>query len=224
MELLTTYQPLSGYLFDAVRGAENYHIWLTSAYVTMCRELSRSWTCWGRGRGCQVKVLARWDSRDLVSGASDLEVYEIVSARGFQFFINQRFHGKCTLIDDARLFVAQCKYHRLWLAAVGKKRAIHGNLEYGTMMEPSEADCATIRDLFTDSVRVTPSLYLDIKEFIVPLLSLQSSGTARHRIPATIMEQLQGSVEGLWVRHCLGPKDLNRYHETNRTLATISCS
>jgi len=154
----------------------------------------------------QVRVLARWDSRDLVSAASDLEVYEIVSARGFEFFINQRLHGKCVLIDDARLFVGSAN-----LTASGLQLGIQGNLECGTMMEASEADRATIRDMFADSVRISPSLYLEIKAFIVPLL------TASERrdivFPASIMEKLQSSVNGLWVRELLwteGPQAISR--------------
>jgi len=189
MELLTTSR-YREYLFDAVREA-NASIWLTSAYITLpgiepILDLLGS-------NSMHVRVLARWDSRDLVSGASDLEVYETVSARGFEFFINQRFHGKCVLIDDAWLFVGSAN-----LTASGLQLGIQGNLEYGTMMEPSEADRATIRDLFADSVRVTPALYLDIKSFIVPLLA--SSERRDIVFPAYIMEQLQRSVVGLWVR------------------------
>ena len=153
-----------------------------------------------------VRVLARWDARDLVSGASDLEVYEIVSARGFEFFINQRLHGKCALIDDARLFIGSAN-----LTASGLQLGIQGNLECGTMMEPSEADCATVRELFADSVLVTPLLYLDIKSFIVPLLA--SSEQRDIVFPAYIMEQLRGSVEGLWVRELPwteGPQSLSQ--------------
>lgn len=189
MELLTTSR-YREHLFDALRGA-NASVWLASAYITVpgiepIMDLLGS-------RAIQVKLLARWDSRDLVSGASDLEVYEIVSARGFEFFMNQRLHGKCALIDDARLFVGSAN-----LTASGLQLGIQGNLECGTMMEASEADRATIRDMFAGSVRVTPSLYLDIKTFIVPLL------TASERrdivFPASIMEKLRSSVEGLWVR------------------------
>ncbi len=189
MELLTT-SHYREYLFDALRGA-NASIWLTSAYITVpgiepILDLLES-------KATHVRVLARWDSRDLVSGASDLEVYEIVSSRGFEFFINQRLHGKCALIDDAQLFVSSAN-----LTASGLQLGIQGNLEYGTMIEPSEADCATIRDMFANSILVTPSLFHDIKAFIVPLL------TASERrdivFPASIMERLQSSVDGLWVR------------------------
>lgn len=202
MELLTTSR-YREYLFDAVRGAKA-NVWLTSAYITV-PGIEPILDLLG-ARPVEVKVLARWDSRDLVSGASDLEVYEIVNARGFQFFINQRFHGKCTLIDDARLFVGSAN-----LTASGLQLGIHGNLECGTMMEPSEADRATIRDLFAGSVRVTPSLYFDIKAFIVPLLT--SSERRDIVFPASIMERLQGSVEGLWVRELPwteGPQSLSR--------------
>jgi hypothetical protein len=202
MELLTTSR-YREYLFDALRGA-NTSVWLAAAYITVpgiepILDLLGS-------TAIQVKVLARWDSRDLVSGASDLEVYEIVSARGFEFFINQRLHGKCALIDDGQLFVGSSN-----LTASGLQLGIQGNLECGTMMEPTEADRATIQDLFAGSIRVTPSLYLDIQSFIVPLL------TASERrdivFPASIMEQLQRSVEGLWVRELPwteGPRSITR--------------
>lgn len=202
MELLTTSR-YREHLFEALRGA-NAGIWLTSAYITVpgiepILDLLRS-------NAMHVRVLARWDARDLVSGASDLEVYEIVRTRGFEFFINQRLHGKCALIDDARLFIGSAN-----LTASGLQLGIQGNLECGTMMEPSEADCATVRELFADSVLVTPMLYLDIKSFIVPLLA--SSEQRDIVFPAYIMEQLRGSVEGLWVRELPwteGPQSLSQ--------------
>jgi hypothetical protein len=189
MELLTT-DRYRECLFNALQRA-NTSVWLTAAYITVAGiepilDLLNS-------SAIQVKVLARWDSRDLVSGASDLEVYEMVCARGFEFFINPRLHGKCTLIDGAQLFVGSAN-----LTASGLQLGIKGNLECGTMMESTEADRTSIRDMFADSVKVTPSLYLDIKAFIVPLL------TASERrdivFPAAIMEKLQHSVKGLWVR------------------------
>ena len=212
MELLTTSR-YREYLFDALRGA-NASVWLTSAYITV-PGIEPILDLLG-ARAIRVRVLARWDSRDLVSGASDLEVYEMVTARGFEFFINQRLHGKCTLIDDARLFVGSAN-----LTASGLQLGIQGNLECGTMIEASEADRATMREMFEDSVRVTPSLYLEIKAFIGPLL------TASERrdivFPASIMEKLQSTVEGLWVESCPGRRVLNLYRGTNRTLVTISC-
>src|SRR5215467_10315062 len=52
-----------------------------------------------------LSVLARWDSRDLVAGSSDLEVFELLEKRGFRLFVNPEVHGKLVLIDDSKLFL-----------------------------------------------------------------------------------------------------------------------
>jgi phosphatidylserine/phosphatidylglycerophosphate/cardiolipin synthase-like enzyme len=82
------------------------------------------------------------------------------------------------LIDDGQLFVGSSN-----LTASGLQLGIQGNLECGTMMEPTEADRATIRDLFDSSVRVTPSLYLDIKASLLPSSRRRNAATSCSRPP-----------------------------------------
>lgn len=50
----------------------------------------------------KVKVLfVRWELRDLISGASDLEVYELAKQDGWRVYINQQLHAKVYRFDDA---------------------------------------------------------------------------------------------------------------------------
>jgi hypothetical protein len=140
-----------------------------------------------------VKVLTRWDAHDLASGASDLEAYESVIARGYNFFINQRLHGKFVLIDDARLFIGSAN-----VTASGLQLGIQGNVECGTEVVPSGPDISMVRGIFADATPVTPPLYEAIKQFIDPMKATSPYGAVM--FPASIMVQLQSSVDGLWVR------------------------
>jgi len=46
------------------------------------------------------KIVVRWQARDLVSGASDLELYKEVKSFGWTLYINQDLHAKAYLFDD----------------------------------------------------------------------------------------------------------------------------
>src|ERR1051326_3592737 len=49
-------------------------------------------------------VIARWDCDDLISGASDLEVYNSLRNRGARFFVLPHLHAKVVLINEQELF------------------------------------------------------------------------------------------------------------------------
>ena len=45
-------------------------------------------------RVCFDQIIVRWEPRDIVSGASDLEVYEVCKERNISLYINNRIHLK----------------------------------------------------------------------------------------------------------------------------------
>lgn len=189
MSLFTTTQ-YRQQLCDALQRAR-CAVRIGSAYITLAG-IETVLNCIS-GEMPSVKVLARWDSCDLVSGASDLEVYEALRSRGFDFHICQTLHGKFALIDWADLFVGSAN-----LTAAGLAVGIRGNWECGVVCQADEADRHTISALFAGSVQVTDSLYSEIKDFVLPLRA--ASVSAHVVFPPSIAEQLQSSTNGLWVR------------------------
>src|SRR4051794_20215704 len=45
-------------------------------------------------------LVSRWQFCDLVSGVSDLEVYEIAKGHGWKFYFHQDLHAKVYLFDE----------------------------------------------------------------------------------------------------------------------------
>jgi len=189
MPLLTSRQ-YRDRISDALRRAE-VSVHAASAYVTV------PGIDWILGvvstRVKEFKMITRWDSRDLVSGASDLEVYGKLAERGSPLFVSQNLHAKFLLIDGAQLFVSSAN-----LTTAGLGLGIKGNWEAGTLIEPDQTDREVIRDLFAGAVRVTDSLYSEIEAFILPLRDRAAPPSTI--FPPHISGQLAGSIEGLWVR------------------------
>jgi len=50
--------------------------------------------------GCETTLIARWQFRDLVSGVSDLNAYEIAVDRNWGFYFNQDLHAKLYIFDE----------------------------------------------------------------------------------------------------------------------------
>lgn len=73
--------------------------WIASAYVTRKRldalinHLQRT--------DIEKMLIVRWQLHDLLSGASDLETYEIAKDNGWDFFINLDLHAKTYLFDNS---------------------------------------------------------------------------------------------------------------------------
>jgi hypothetical protein len=184
-------------MLEALRGARS-SLYLASAYMTLAG-IEPILATLTQMTGT-TKVLARWDARDLVFGASDLEVYEAVSARGFEFYINPKLHGKFSLINDLDLFLGSANF-----TASGLQLGVHGNWECGCVFESSELDRRLVRGLFNNSALVTPQLFADIKAFVLPLREkAKPEGLV---FPAFIAEQLLDLVEGLWVRELFWTND-----------------
>ncbi|WP_348680664.1 hypothetical protein [Alteromonas mediterranea] len=85
--------------------------------------------------GKNVTLVARWQKRDLVSGASDLGVYELCKLNGWRFGVNLNLHGKLFLIDSSDIFLGSAN-----LTQRGLHLGLVGNHEFGTKIEAENAD------------------------------------------------------------------------------------
>lgn len=139
-----------------------------------------------------LNVVARWDARDLVSGASDLEVYEKLRNRGFRFFVNPTLHAKFVLLDDNSLFLGSAN-----CTGAGLQLGVKGNWEAGTCFIADESDKATVAELFAASVAMSDPIYAEIKGFIG---SQEESAVLDCAFPPSIAEKLGNRGRGLWVR------------------------
>jgi hypothetical protein len=85
------------------------------------------------------RVVARWDSNDLVSGASDLQVYDVVRRTGGRFFVLPNLHAKLLLVDNKRLFVGSAN-----VTGLGLKLVPGANREIGVTFDASAEDISIV--------------------------------------------------------------------------------
>lgn len=151
-----------------------------------------------------VRFLARWDARDLVFGASDPEVYELIRKRGFRLYINPTLHAKFVLLDGTSLLLGSANFTSMGLAL-----DICGNWEAGTEFVAGDADKAAIANLFGSSVPMTDALYEEIRKFV----DAQTPSTGNEcTFPSSIANLLQTDQKGLWVRELpwlISPEELS---------------
>jgi hypothetical protein len=142
---------------------------------------------------CQIRVLARWNCDDLVSGASDLEVFELLGVRGASLFILQGLHAKVMLVDEQDLFVSSAN-----VTGNGLRLGGGGNHELGVKLAAYPEDIAVIEGVFAEAVQVTPTLYGEIRDH-VELTRKQIKPQKRTGWPVELLQKLKKAPEHLWV-------------------------
>jgi len=162
-----------------------------------------------------LKVLARWNCADLVSGASDLEVYTILRDRGARFYVLLDLHAKITLVDDLALLLGSAN-----ITNYGLRLVPGGNREIGVCLIPTTEDIRVIDTLFDEAVEVNPDLYEDFRLHVERLKKLTPVQT-RPEWPTELTVKLVKSPERLWVTEllwCDSPNKLITFRSHNLTI------
>jgi hypothetical protein len=143
---------------DAYRNAlesnisnSNESVFIVSAYITI---EGIDWILSRLPISVNCNVLTRWACSDLVSGASDIEVYNRLKRRGYDLYILPDLHAKVTLIDKSTLFLGSAN-----ITNSGLKLVPGGNREIGTILKPTDQDISLINTLFSEGVLITEALY-----------------------------------------------------------------
>lgn len=111
-----------------------------------------------RGTG---KILARWQPNDIMSGASDLEVYEYCKNVGFDFYIKNDFHGKIYKISPGEVLIGS---HNLTGSGFGINK--NSNDETGVLIADSAAEDYYFNELFSNGTKVDDQLFSLISNFV----------------------------------------------------------
>jgi hypothetical protein len=115
----------------------------------------------GAGYECRVRVLTRWKPKDLLSGASDVEVYSFCRERRIPFYIRNDFHGKVYQIKPAGVLVGSAN-----LTQSGFQIGTSGNEEASTIIQCGRESEAYIELLFERSTKVDDSLFGQIHSWV----------------------------------------------------------
>ena len=194
MGLLTSYE-FSGELIDAIAHASK-RIVVLSAYI----KLEALDYIFGEiPQDVEVCIAARWDKGDLISGASDLDVYRYCAERGWRFGVDSSLHGKVYLIDDCQIFIGSAN-----LTKRGMAISSSWNFEFGTRMTAKNADLIKLEQFISSEI---VWLSDELFELINNEITLAEHDNNLLDIPRCwseeIAAQINKPVEFLWTHELL---------------------
>lgn len=189
-------------LSESIVHSEN-SVSLISAYLTI---EGIDWILERLPEAVNCRVLSRWNCSDLVSGASDIEVFEKLKSRGYKLYILPDLHAKVIVVDDRRLFLGSAN-----ITNSGLKLVPGGNREIGTILSPDNEDLNLIDALFSESVLIDQQIY---KAFLAEVQKLKDSivkPQPRVKWSSDLLNKLKTPPQRIWVTEtlwCNSPEEL----------------
>ncbi len=143
----------------------------------------------------EVVIISRWQKPDLISGASDVEVYELCQANGWKFGVCQNFHGKVYLVDQQNIFLGSAN-----LTQRGLNLTSFSNIEFGTVIPANKFDLQKI-ERFLDS----EIIWLDEIKFAAIKHDLETAKESKQPLSSMawsddVKNLLNSNVQYLWVQ------------------------
>lgn len=120
-------------------------------------------------------VIARWNAGDLVSGVSDLSVYELLTDRGCKLYANARVHLKLYVFESDIAFSTSGNVTDRGLGYCNPEQA---NVEVGSEVPLNAADWTELFRLIASSRQITPDVYDRFSRYVE-----QQPAPERHAVP-----------------------------------------
>ena len=102
----------------------------------------------------KLKVIVRWRVQDIMSGSSDLEIYEFLRDHKISLYYNERIHLKLYIFESNTAFNTSGN-----LTSKGLGYSLNGNIEVGAMVILTDNDWESIYELINQSTPVDDALY-----------------------------------------------------------------
>lgn len=148
--------------------------------------------------GKSVTLIARWQKSDLLSGASDLDLYELCRERGWKFGIDLNLHGKVFLIDSKQIFLGSANITQSGLNDRGT-----GNHEFGVQMVAVQADIIKLNEFISSEVTwMTDELYGILKREVDDSKKADL-GSCLTSWSSQVASLIFKPVKFVWVNECL---------------------
>ena len=145
-----------------------------------------------------VHVIARWQKRDLIFGASDLSAYDICKDRGWRFGIDLSLHGKLYLIDDSHILMGSANLTHRGLNIAGS-----GNLEFGALLNTEAIDIAKLEGLLDSVTWVDDPTYLRLVDEVKVAKEVRTAEGVDHVLNSQwsreVMVLLDKPISQLWI-------------------------
>lgn len=107
-------------------------------------------------------VFVRWETKDLILGSSDLEIYPYLKAKGITLFRNYRLHLKAYLDDYKKCFLTSANISS---RALNLPPYSNYNYEIGTIVEDlGIEDRLYFSIIESDSILITDNIYKQLSE------------------------------------------------------------
>lgn len=109
--------------------------------------------------GRSGRVLVRWQKLDIVSGSSDLEIFEVAKKSNWEVYADLRFHGKIYALRNIGILIGSANATK-----AGFSYGIDGNKEICTVVKPTHRSLDVIDQLFGASVKIDAQIFASLKK------------------------------------------------------------
>jgi len=107
----------------------------------------------------QKKLLVRFAFHDIVSGATDLDVYEFCVEHGWEMYIRLDLHAKTYIFDKLRCIVGSANATSRGIGLIN-----NSNYEIAHLTEINSSEMKKIDNLFESAILMTDELYYKMKD------------------------------------------------------------
>jgi len=184
----------SGEFRDALKthlANSSHSVLILSAFIKV---EALKWMIAESGSG-NISVVARWLPGELLTGASDLECYEICRDKGIPFGISLTLHGK-VYCADGHILVGSANVTSKGLALAEKH-----NDEFGYKFEAGTADLNKLNSYLDSVVWLNDEIFSRIQYEVGRLEGSEDKETAAW--PEGLLAPAQDAPEFLWVHELL---------------------
>lgn len=150
MSLLTTSETRNVIASQVASATDTLHI--ISAF---CKETAMSFIEANvKNELSEKKLMVRFLLSDILSGATDLSLYEFCKSKGWQMYVRFDLHAKTYIFDKKRCILGSAN-----MTSNGIGLNAHGNYELSSFTDINDSDLIKINKLFDDSILMNDELY-----------------------------------------------------------------
>ena len=150
MSLLTTSETRNVIASQIASATDTLHI--ISAF---CKESAMSFIEANiKNELSEKKLMVRFLLSDVLSGATDLSLYEFCKSKGWQMYVRFDLHAKTYIFDKKRCILGSAN-----MTSNGIGLNSHGNYELSSFTDINDSDLIKINKLFDDSILMTDEIY-----------------------------------------------------------------
>jgi hypothetical protein len=142
----------------------------------------------------KVKIFARWQYNDLLSGASDISAYKFAKENNWDFAINPNMHFKIYLIDEDKLYVGSAN-----LTNSGFSLNRYSNDEAGVLIVPNAIDIMRLKRYADSCCAITDDLY----EKLLESYNDKKQPISKTDWPSDLKIKIQTTIDHLWIHDLL---------------------